>query len=313
MGYTRRLLWFIAALNFEVTTNAILYSFGELFAGERAWSKGMQSLELSGRSFDLKYPEMGPDMCHCNFLDPHGFLTILHHVLQMHVGAVFLAACPCFSWIFMTSHTTGRDRHVLGNDRPWVLAQNALVSRIVYVLILCMKRGVYWIVEQPRSSRLFEHPRWLYMIKRYPCIEVAEPDMGVYTLDVEKASVLAGTAPYLKSMGRRLTAFGKELVRSNPNRKVTTTSYIDSTGKRRCVGAADLKGTEAYAMGFGLHHAKLYEEMCQHHVTANLPGHPLVAPDPDSDSEIGDAGEECFADFKHGFEHFQLAPPFRRK
>ena len=40
-----------------------------------------------------------------------------------------------------------------------VKAQNALVGRLVYILVLAFKRGVHFIVEQPRSSVMWNHPR----------------------------------------------------------------------------------------------------------------------------------------------------------
>ena len=50
-----------------------------------------------------------------------------------------------------------------------------------------------------------------------------------------------------------------------------------------------------------------YSECCGDHVHAAQPGMDLVV-DADSDSEIGDDDEECFGDFKYGFDFFNFKP-----
>ncbi len=82
MGYTQRLLWFIAQL--PRPESEILYTFGELFAGEMAWSRGMMLHDFCGLSFDKKYSTMAEDYMHTDFLTPFGFLRVLTHIMQMH-------------------------------------------------------------------------------------------------------------------------------------------------------------------------------------------------------------------------------------
>ena len=57
MGYARRLLWFQRELATAPAASAAglaltLYTFGELFAGTRAWSQGLEILDFVGKSFD---------------------------------------------------------------------------------------------------------------------------------------------------------------------------------------------------------------------------------------------------------------------
>ena len=161
----------------------------------RAWSEGMEMYEFDGLSFDKEYTaaDILETSLRCDFLTPAGFLMVIAHVMRMHVGSVFLAAIPCFSWIFFSRGSSGRHLDTLGNNSKWVSDQNALVSRLVYVLILCMKRGVYWIVEQPESSIVFEHPRWKYMERKYGhLINAVITDLGVYIYDKVRTTVLKG-------------------------------------------------------------------------------------------------------------------------
>ena len=122
----------------------------------------------------------------------------------------------------MSSSSTGRYLDVLGNQsNPMIRAQNALVARIVYVLILCIKRGVQWIVEQPTSSTLWSHPRWVYLQRRYAAvIEDITLEMGAHTLDCFKSTRLVGTATYIKKLGRSMTAWERDATRRNEDRKV---------------------------------------------------------------------------------------------
>ena len=102
MVYTKRLQWFlqVAIEAGFVATNE--WTYVELFAGDRSWSKGMTLMGFQGRSWDARYDNT------MDFLTPAGFLLMLMSVMKMHVRAVFLAAPPCSSWIFFSRFSTGR-------------------------------------------------------------------------------------------------------------------------------------------------------------------------------------------------------------
>lgn len=49
----------------------------------------------------------------------------------------------------------------LGNTKiPFVALGNTLISRCVLLCYLASARGVRWVVEQPSSSSMPDHPRW---------------------------------------------------------------------------------------------------------------------------------------------------------
>ena len=306
MGYTRRLNWFIAQIP-EANATLTMLTFFELFSGMRAWSRGMEMFDYLGQSADSKYQEFTEKTVNCDFLTPMGFLQVIASIMRMHVGSIFLAGIPCASWVFMTRWSTGRDVHILGHKHmAWVRAQNALVARVVYVLILCIKRGVFFIVEQPWSSIVWQHPRWQYLEKKYGhLLHYVETDMGIYTLELMKKTVLVGTAPYLPELGKVLTPAGRQAVLDNPNKKATAKLYVDSEGNTRTQGGPDLKGTEEYSIMFGARHALLYKSTLGSAAENQVPGMSLQ--DCDSDSEIGDEPESCFEDFKLGFDTFHYS------
>ena len=251
MGYTGRLLALLALLG---PLPPACNSFVEFFAGDAAWSRGLRLLGFTGVSFDARQT-----LDH-DFLTPVGFLLGLLAIMLLHKRGVVLAAPPCSSWVFMSRSSTGRHLDIMGCGSALVEAQNALVARLVYALILCIKRGIYWIVEQPASSILFEHPRW-------------REGHGV------------GSAPYLGHMERRLTSADRACVQNNGHRLVTADTYVDKQGQKRCNGHRhDLKSTQAYDMGFGSAHALLYKNHLESDATDDEQPPPLI----DSDSEIGD-------------------------
>ena len=307
MGYTRRLKWFIAQIPEAANATLSLLTFFELFSGMRAWSRGMEMFDYHGQSADCKYHEFTEKTVKCDFLTPMGFLQVIASIMRMHARSIFLAAIPCSSWIFMSRWSTGRDKHILGHHRmAWIRAQNALVARMVYVLILCIKRGIMFIVEQPWSSIVWQHPRWQYLEKRYGhLLHYVETDMGIYSLDLVKKSILVGTASYLPELGSRLTPAGRQAVLDNPHKKATAKHYVDSEGNTRTQGGPDLKGTEEYSIMFGARHALLYKSTWGSAPENQVPGMSLQ--DCDSDSEIGDEPESCFEDFKLGFDTFQYS------
>ena len=73
---------------------------------------------------------------------------------------------------------------------PNTLAQNMLVARLTFLLALCIVRKVYFIVEQPASSVMFQH-------------------LGAFSLECQKEIHLYGNAPWLSSMARRMTPVEK--------------------------------------------------------------------------------------------------------
>ena len=133
--------------------------FVELFAGEAVVSEGMRAFGYRGWTMDLQI-SLDHDL-----LSPAGFVQLLACLARLRPGSVFWAAPPCCTWVFMSRHSTGRDRCVTGNtSSPYVLAQNALVCRLLVALRFCVARGVYFIVEQPHSTVMFEYPpfkQWL--------------------------------------------------------------------------------------------------------------------------------------------------------
>ena len=104
----------------------------------------------------------------------------------------------------MSRFSTGRHLSLLGHlFNNNVQSQNALVGRLCYVIVLAIKRGVFFIIEQPASSIMWDHPRLKAVLEKYSDILFrCELQLGSYNYEVPKATVLIGTAPQLQHLGR---------------------------------------------------------------------------------------------------------------
>ena len=226
MGYVHSLWPILLAYNL-LEPFAELLTFAEGFAGEHAWSRGMQFLGYAGCTFDMRFTPFH------NFMRPAGFIAMVATVMRMHRGAVLWLGTPCSTWVWMSRHSTGRNLDIMGNtDSAYICAQNALISRVCYILVLCMKRGVYWIIEQPESSIMWNHPMMAKVLKRFGhLISTVNPEMGAWSLETPKPSILKGTAPYFSKLGRRMDAAERLVLKYCLHKIETSTSYIDSNGK----------------------------------------------------------------------------------
>ena len=162
MGWTKYLMRLVCSVA-AYTVDAPTHTYVETFAGQRAIDKGMKLHGYKGKAVDSTY---GPEH---DFMKPLGFFLTLIAVLGIHVGGVFWGAPVCSSWVYMSRSSTGRrSDNVLGDeDNRKVAYANAMVSRLCFLLVLCIKRGVWWIIEQPLTSLMFEHPLFRRLLTRW--------------------------------------------------------------------------------------------------------------------------------------------------
>lgn len=267
-----------------------LLVFAEMFAGERAISKGMLAFGYAGRSFDLRLSSLH------NFLNPVGFLALLGTIMNMCQGGVLWLAPPCSTWVWMSRASTGRHLNILGfeEESHYIKSQNMLVNRMVYLLVLCIKRGVHFIVEQPASSVMWQHPRMAKFLQRFASrITTIKMQMGSFSLQSPKDTTLVGTPPYMMRLARTMTTEEREAMRQQQVK--TATVSFTSSGKRQCTGTKELKGTQTYPLAFGAAHANAFHDTLHDTVMQQRPGLHLDPEDTEG-SEIGDEDDECLQD-----------------
>jgi hypothetical protein len=231
--------------------------FVEVFAGEQSVSKGLRLLGYRGMSMDLRL-----SLDH-DILTPIGLLTLIVAVARLRPGGILWAAPPCSTWVFMSRGSTMRHLDINGNSASaYVQAQNALVCRILLVCRLASAIGVHWIIEQPSDTVMFEYPKFKDYMAKHPEVAKATLQMGAFGLPAQKDTILVGTAPYLRSLERRMAEAERhnlECMQAAAKAAATALKYIDRNGDWRVQGGPGLKATQAYPIGFGAAHALAYD------------------------------------------------------
>ena len=247
-------------------------TFVETFAGDAAVSRGMRLLGFAGEALDMRRSASH------DILTPVGFLVTLAAAMRIRRGGVFWAAPPCSTWVFLSRGSTGQNKSPSGNWKasPYVASQNALVCRLLLLARLRIARQVYYIIEQPRSSCMFEYGPFAAFLERHPASSIFT-EMGAFGMMAEKDMVLVGTAPYLPMLTRRLSSDQRKELRQNSERKQTTKVSVRADGRKNVQGGRDLKSTQAYPIGFGCAHARCFKT---HDDSAMAEDVPQAAADP---------------------------------
>lgn len=241
--------------------------FGELFAGQGAVSSSLAALGYRGRALDR---ERCPDM---DMLRPLGMAIALRVALSIRPGGCMWLAPPCSSWVWLTRGSSGRNVTVEGDvTLASIVAQNAIAERVALILAVLTGRGVYWIVEQPASSVLWDYPAMRRCLTEHGLKHPTVMDMGAFGGSSVKPTHLWGTAPYLGELARTCSA--PERLQLRLAGVQTTLRSTDAQGRRRCQGTADLKGTQAYPWGFGAAHALAFSAHYGPPAAAGAPSSP---------------------------------------
>ncbi len=146
--------------------------FAEVFAGVGAVSSSIGALGYKGRALDRDHHGC------MDILQPLGLLLALRAAMGIVPGGVMWLAPPCSSCAWLTRHSSGRDVLTEGDlTQAAIVAQNALVERVVLLLDVLHARGCHWLVEQPASSVLWSYPAMQACIRRHGAASCT-PDMG---------------------------------------------------------------------------------------------------------------------------------------
>ncbi len=214
--------------------------FLEMFAGDGSVSRGLRLRGLVGAAMDLRF-----DARH-DIMTSVGFLCALKLLARVRPGGLLWSAPPCSSWVYMSRGSTGRHERVAGwyDTRPLVATQNALAARVASLCSLASARGVWWIVEQPSSSLMFEYCPWVVLAEGLRP-RFVRSYMGAFGADTPKLTLLVGTAPFLGELKRGLRPSDGQRIRN------LDVSLTKRSADGRISGSKALKGTQSYPLGFG--------------------------------------------------------------
>ena len=105
---------------------------------------------------------------------------------------------------------------------------------------------------------MWEYPAFKRFLERHGSrVFRVKLQMGAFGLGAVKDTVLLGSAPYLPSLQRRLDPAERRALEDG--RLQVVHKYTDAQGRKHCHGAADLKATQSYPLGFGAAHALAFQ------------------------------------------------------
>ena len=185
--------------------------FVEFFCGRALLTKAFREIGCRTRAFDVDRPlpwslfsvSIARLVCVCvsvsmipgsplhDLSGAIGFLTGIITVWEAQTGSLIHLGCVCSSFCWVNSATHQRSSSMpLGTEFPHVLLGNTLASRTVFLCLLAYLRGSIFTVEQPRLSRLQEHPHFQYMMRflmqRGVTLRRHEVHLGEYGADSRK-------------------------------------------------------------------------------------------------------------------------------
>jgi len=181
-------------------------------------------------------------------------------------------------------------------ERPWgdtyqmrTREQNKLACRVLLLLRLCVAFQVYWLLEQPMSSLLWEFPKFKKASKKLGA-NMVTCWMHSYVAATAKGAKLLGNVPYLQKLKTTATATfdGIKGVRE------TTKKKIREDGSTSVSGGPDLKGTQSYPVMFGVTIASEHDKL--------LADPSIQYPLPDDTESDSDESISCIADVLEAYK-----------
>ena len=220
----------------------------EYFAGGAQVTKNMQSRGKSCFAYDIKYDAVMQDMC-----SPIGFLLamVLARRVKPKAGLIWLGTV-CSSWVWIAKASTARTfAQPRGDDTLLSVREgNIQAARSALIMVWCYVRSIVYVLEQPHSSVLFNHPSMSWMANKANSLDkmfhIVSTYMGAFAADTPKQTILASNS-----------SFTQNLVRVHPGRmsvasKTARVSSVRSDGRRMITGGGKiLKDTQTYTAQFG--------------------------------------------------------------
>ena len=243
--------------------------FVEMFAGVGAITSAMQGFGYKGKSMDKEFCVADDLLTWC------GLLKALWLVSQVQKGGVVWLAPPCGNFVWMSRYTTKRSmQNPLGQGANAELA-NKLVSRVCLIVYFCTCIGVNWVIEQPGSSLLWEHPDVAGLLADLPHRNI-QTQLGAFGANNVKTLVLVGSVPCLQELQRTVSRSDRARIVKKRLQCGLARRFTDHNGRTRCTGNSNLTLSSAYTRHFGLAVADLFHRHWQNHAD---PGSTVTADD----------------------------------
>ena len=184
-----------------------------------------------------------------------GFISWIYAILSLVIRGVAIFGLPCQTFIWLSRGHTLRSA-----SRPWgdcsrndVVCANIMLKRTLILIRLCVLREVYFLLENPLGSIVWQNPAWR-KLKRRLCIArhgvVRQITwFGSMTCQIAKPVIFEGIYPGVKNIYKPKPRWTRR-----PARKQTLCWFSwlqpqrDGTVKRRFMGKPALKSSGEYPL-----------------------------------------------------------------
>lgn len=221
----------------------------EVFAGQKAVTRAARA---AGRiAIGI---EINDDMEYMDVMSAKGYAFVLAMGVGLRAGAQAVMAPVCSSWTWMNRGTSQRSLATPLGDmtKDYARNANAMVVRVILLCLLCMAKGVMFMLEQPRHSLMETHPCFQWLVMHHKIWRVSI-QMGRFGGETKKPT-------WVYSAHRCVLALTEYACSSLPRsgQKQTAVRTHAPDGQILVCGGCDLKGTQSYPWGFGRAVTQLY-------------------------------------------------------
>ena len=186
----------------------------EVFSGVGNMAAAFNAFGLPASTFEKEHGGESEDV-----LSDAGLGKLLFTVARVATGGLVWLGPPCSSWIWLSRRSTKRKKSDVQGDATVasVAEANKLAHVVADVIRTCHALGVYFVVEQPNTSLLFDYEPMALALSETRARR-AFVELGRAGARTAKPLCLVGTAPYLA----RLAAIAKRRPMVTPGRALTT-------------------------------------------------------------------------------------------
>ena len=212
----------------------------EVFAGVGSIASAFLALGMLAATYDKLHDEVLHDIS-----TDEGLRHLVSLIVRVGEHGLVWFAPPCSTWVWIArSHSRRSNSNPLGDeDRADVRLSNEIAVRVSVLLQLCRSLRIWYVVEQPVSSLLLEHPD---MRRAVACTGASSVsvELGRVGASSTKPLRLTGTAAWLNGVATQIKRRG---------RLQQPMALVERKGKWLNGVGKLLKDSAAYPEELGLH------------------------------------------------------------
>jgi hypothetical protein len=175
----------------------------EIFAGSSELTKALAAHGFAVEAVDA----MHDGRAESNILSFRGLMNCVQLLMRVRSGGLLWMAPPCASWIFISSswHQRGPENGYRGNRR-WRDVREATAIAVILsaFVMLAAVRNVFFVIEQPASSVLFNYLPLRLALQRVTAGSISTHLKSfAHHFPICKPLRLASTCPWVPHLARR--------------------------------------------------------------------------------------------------------------